>query len=176
MAGVVETFQAFSGILVICPCCGALLRLSDLNLRYTGRYERTFLDTLRQRQKALERKQADLDKKEERFDAKEGQLREVAVRRGRQKVRRLIHKIDPSMSKLPYAPQDIKVISYPVDLIVFDGLDEGEKVKNVIFIARSKVESIRGLRRSVAQALEKGNYMWETVRVGVDGAVEIANK
>jgi predicted Holliday junction resolvase-like endonuclease len=176
MPGVVETFQAFSGILVICPCCGALLRLSDLNLRYTGKFERTVLDTLRQHQKALERKQGALNKKEERFDAREGQLREAAARRGRQRVKKLIHKIDPSMSKLPYAPQDIKVMSYPVDLIVFDGLEKGDKVKNVIFIARSKVGSARGLRRSVAKALEKGNYIWETVRVGVDGAVEVANK
>jgi predicted Holliday junction resolvase-like endonuclease len=174
MAGIVDTFQAFSGILVICPCCGELLRVAELSLRYTGKFERTVLDELRQHERRLERKKETLDRQLDRFDAKEDALRMAAAERGRKRMKRLIRKIDPSMSRLKYDPQDIKVIAHPVDLIVFDGLNSGDsRIKNIIFIARSKPKTYRGLRRSVARALEKGKFLWETVQVRVDGTMEV---
>ena len=174
MADLLDTFHAFSGILVICPCCGELLRLAELSLRYTGKFEHTILDELRQHQRRLEKKQEAFDRKLDRFNNVEQQLREAAAQRGRNRMKQIIRTIDPSMSKLDYDPQDIKVIAYPVDLIVFDGLNGGGgRIKNVIFVARSKTASCQGVRRCVARALEKGNYLWETVRVGVDGKVEV---
>jgi len=176
MPGIIETFQIFSGILVICPCCRELLRISDLNLRYTGKFERTIVDNLRQMEREQRNKQESFDRKEERFDAREDKLREEAAQRGRRSVKTLIRKIDPSMSRLQYNPQDIKVISHPVDLIVFDGLNNRERVKNIVFIARSKAGNIKSLRRSVEKAIVKGNYVWQTVRVGLDGSLQITEK
>lgn len=176
MAEILDTFHAFSGILVVCPCCGDLMRLSDLNLRYTGKFERTVLDALRQKGRALQKKQDSVDRRLEKFETKEGQLREEAVGRGRQKARRLIRRLDPSMSKLRYDPKDIKVISYPVDLIVFDGLNDGDRIKNVVFIARSKARNVKALRRSIEKALADERYIWETIRVQADGTVEVSNK
>ena len=174
MAGLIDTFQAFSGILVICPCCGELMRLTDLSLKYTGKCEPTVLDGLRGRERRLEKRQDALDRKLERFEAKEVALRKAATQRGRDRMKRLMRSIDPSMKKLKYNPQDIKVIAYPIDLIVFDGLNSGgNQVKNVIFIARSKATASRGIRRSLVRALERGDYLWETVRVGIDGTVEV---
>ncbi len=174
MAGFLDTFQAFSGILVICPCCGELLRVAELSLRYTGKFERTILDELRQHERRLEKKQEALDRQLDRFEAKEGALRRAAAERGSKRMKRLIRRIDPSMSKLQYDPKDIKVLAHPVDLIVFDGLNSGgNRIKNIIFIARSKARSYGGVRRSVTRALEKGKFMWETVQVGVDGTVEV---
>ena len=175
MTGIVDTFQAFSGILVICPCCGELLRVAELSLRYTGKFERTVLDDLRQHEKRLEKKQEALDRKLDRFEEKEDTLRRAAAERGRKRMKRLIRKIDPSMSKLKYDPQDIKVIAHPVDLIVFDGLNGGgNQIKNIVFIARSKAKTYKGMRRSLARALEKGKFLWETVQVAVDGTVEVS--
>ena len=108
MAGLIDTFQAFSGILVICPCCGELLRVAELSLRYTGKFEGTVLDEVRQHEKRLEKKQEALDRSLDRFEAKEDALRKAAAERGRNRMKRLIRKIDPSMSKLKYDPQDIK--------------------------------------------------------------------
>jgi len=89
-------------------------------------------------------------------------------------MKRLIRQIDPSMSKLKYDPQDIKVIAHPVDLIVFDGLNSGEnRIKNIVFIARSRAKTYKGMRRSLARALDKGRFLWETVQVAVDGTVEV---
>jgi len=174
MAGPLDTFQAFSGILVICPCCGELLRVAELSLRFTGKFERTFLDEMRQHEKRLDAKQEALDRQLERFEAKEDALREAAAERGRRRMKQLIRRIDPSMSKLRYDPQDVKVIAHPVDLIVFDGLNSGEdRIKNIVFIARGRARSYGAVRRSVARALEKGQFLWETVQVCVYGSVEV---
>ena len=174
MAGLLDTFQAFSGILVVCPCCGELLRVAELSLRYTGKFERTVLDEIRQHEKLLEKKQEALDRKLDRFEAKEESLREEARERGRKRMKRLIRRLDPSLSTLKYDPQDIKVIAHPVDLIVFDGLNsDGNRIKNIVFVARSRAKSSSGVRRSLARALEKGRFIWETVQVGVDGTVEV---
>jgi predicted Holliday junction resolvase-like endonuclease len=174
MAGIVDTFQAFSGILVICPCCGELLRVAELSLRYTGKFERTVLDDLRQHEKRIEKKQEALDRQLDRFEEKEAALRQAAAERGRNRMKRLIRRIDPSIGKLKYDPQDIKVIAHPVDLIVFDGLNSGgSHIKNIIFIARSKVQTYKGMRRSLARTLEKGKFLWETVQVSVEGKVEV---
>jgi predicted Holliday junction resolvase-like endonuclease len=175
MARILDTFQAFSGILVICPCCGEMLRVAELSLRYTGRFEQTVLDDLRRHEKRLEKKQEGLDRQIDRFEAKENELRQTAAERGRKRMKQIIREIDPSMSKLQYDPQDIKVIAHPVDLIVFDGLNSGgNRIKNIILVARSKAETCKGLRRSVARALEKGKFIWETVHVSVDGTVEVS--
>jgi predicted Holliday junction resolvase-like endonuclease len=174
VAGLIDTFQAFSGILVICPCCGELLRVAELSLRYTGKFEGTILDEVRQQEKRLEKKQEALDRNLDRFEEKEDALRKTAAERGRNRMKRLIRKIDPSMSKLKYDPQDIKVIAHPVDLIVFDGLNSGgNQIRNIIFVSRSRAKSSKGVRRSLARALEKGKFIWETVQVGIDGTVEV---
>ena len=81
MARLLDTFQAFSGILVICPCCGELLRVAELSLRYTGKFERTVLDELRQHEKRFEKKQEALDRQLDRFEAKEDALRRAAAER-----------------------------------------------------------------------------------------------
>jgi len=172
MAGLVDTFQALSGILVVCPCCGDLLRLADLKLRYTGKYERTVLDDLQKRQRILDRKAESLLRRQERFDEREAELRREAAARGRRRMRRVIHRIDPAIRKLQYHPQDIKTLCFPVDPIVFDGLNDGERVKNVIFIARSRSRTITSLRRSIDSALSRGRCVWETIRVGTDGSLE----
>ena len=176
MAGLLETFQAFSGIIVVCPCCGKLMRLAELSLRYTGKFERTFLDSLRQRDREFRKKEDALERREDRFRSKEAELRDEAVARGRRKVKRLIRKMDPSMSTLRYDPNDFKVTAYPVDLLVFDGLNGEERIKNIVFIARRGGRNVRTIRRSIEKALSNGDYVWETVRVALDGSIEVVNK
>jgi hypothetical protein len=39
-----EEFQLFRKILCVCPCCGELVRLSDLRLKTKGEVEKTWLD------------------------------------------------------------------------------------------------------------------------------------
>ncbi len=83
MAGLVDTFQALGGIPVVCPCCGNLLRLADLKLRSTGKYERSVLDDLPKRQRIVDRKAESLLRRQERFDEREAELCREAAARGR---------------------------------------------------------------------------------------------
>jgi predicted Holliday junction resolvase-like endonuclease len=89
-------------------------------------------------------------------------------------MRQMIQQIDPSLSKLKYDPKDIKVISHPVDLVVFDGLNsDSNRIKNVIFVARTRSKSCRSVQRSLSKALSKGRFVWETVQVGWDGTLTV---
>lgn len=76
MNELLQTFQSFRRILCICPCCGELMRLSDLHLRYTGKVPKTWLDE-------YEQKLLTLQKREDRFDEKEREIRNKSVERGR---------------------------------------------------------------------------------------------
>jgi len=87
-------------------------------------------------------------------------------------MRRVIHRIDPAIRKLPYHPQDIKTPCFPADRIVFDGLNDGKRVKNVMFIARSKSLTTTSLRRSIDSVLSRGRCVWETITVGTYGSLE----
>lgn len=174
MLSAVETIQVFSGIMVICPCCGELLRVSELSFRFTGDFETTILDDLRQRAHQLATRQSALNDDLKQFEADERPLRAAARKRGQDRFRQVIRAIDPVTSKLDYHPGDIKVISHPVDLVVFDGLNGGDGfIKNIIFIARSNADSTHDVRRSLVDALNSGRFVWETIRVGLDGSVSV---
>ena len=70
MTELFEEFQKFRKILCVCPCCGDLVRVSDLRLKLKGRVVRTWLDD-------YEKLSLTLDKKEERFDEALAEFREA---------------------------------------------------------------------------------------------------
>ncbi len=177
MATLIETFQCFTGTLVVCPKCGELLRLTDLTFSFAGKIDGTIVDTIREKERLLQRQDALLNKQRERFDAKWKAVREAAVQRGRKKAKSLVRKLDSAISDLRFDPNDIKAIAYPVDLVVFDGLSEGERIKKIVFIGRSHSRvKFRSLHRRINQVLMKGWVTWETVRILVDGTIEVTTK
>jgi len=174
LSDLVTTFQAFSGILVICPCCGELLRVSDLQFRFAGEFDQTVLDELRRRERGVEKGQEALERKIKQFEDGESALRSEAKKRGREQMRQLVRELDPGLARLQYDPKDIKVIGHPVDLVVFDGLNsDSGTVKNIIFVARNRSKSTKIARKTLAKAIETGQYLWETVTVGMDGKVVV---
>lgn len=60
MSELFKEFQEFRKILCICPCCGDLVRVSDLKLKVKGPASRTWLDD-------YEKKSLILDKREEKL-------------------------------------------------------------------------------------------------------------
>ena len=70
MTELFKEFQEFRNILCLCPCCGDLVRVSDLRLKAKGPAPTTWLDD-------YEKKSQAMDKKEENFDEKEQKLREL---------------------------------------------------------------------------------------------------
>src|SRR3989344_189944 len=149
----VEAFQAFRRVLCICPCCGQLRRLSDLQISYAGKTQPTWLD-------AFETKVGSLQKREEKFEQKEEELREKARERGRKKVPLFVNKMmTPDIAKLGLDPYDIKAVFHPVDFTVFKGLNAGETVDEILFLARRSA-GMRQHHEAVKRCVESKAYEW----------------
>ena len=78
MNGLLEQLQEFRKILCICPCCGEIVRVSDLHLKLKGTTIMTWLDE-------YQKKEQDILKQEEKFDEIEEKLREIAKRERQKK-------------------------------------------------------------------------------------------
>lgn len=167
MSELLDVFHSFRRTLCICPCCGEMVRLSDLHLKYTGKVPRTWLDKYDSKLLAQE-------KKETTFEEQEGKMREKSIERGRKKVPRLVKKcLCPEFKKLKYNPYDIKAIMHPVDLIVFDGLTDEAKLRNVTFLSRKASDRMQSaILDSIRRTLDKEKYDWKVSRITMDGKVE----
>ncbi len=171
MNEILSTFQAFRRVLCLCPHCNALLRLSDLQLKYRGTAPKTWLDT-------FETKLASAAAKEALFDEKEKKLRDQAAERGRRKVPLMIKKsMDSQFAKLKYNPYDIKALLHPVDFVVFDGLESKEDLRQIVFLSKAvDNQQLSGLRGSIAKTVEEKKYNWQVARVSIDGEIEMTDR
>ena len=167
MSELLDIFQSFRRILCICPCCGEMVRLSDLHLKYLGKAPRTWLDRYESKLLAQE-------KKERLFKEKESEMREKSIERGRKKVPKLIKKcLCPEFKKLRYNPYDIKAIMNPVDFVVFDGLNDKVAVKNVTFLSKKALnQDQNAILKSIRKTIEQENYDWKIARITIDGEVD----
>jgi len=160
-----DTFQSFKRIMCVCPCCGELHRLSDLGLSYQGKAPKTWLDD-------YECKVDTLQQKEEKFDEKEQKLRNEAAERGRKRVPGMIRKsMEPCLAQLKLNPYDIKLISHPVDFVVFEGLNDND-LSSITFLSKKTPNlQLAALRKEVSRAVEKKEYDWKTARVDSEGKI-----
>jgi len=167
-SNIVNLFQSSRMILCICPCCGDIVRLSDLRLKYKGAAPRTWLDTFESKIKRL-------DEKELVFEEKESELREAAIERGRKKVPKMICKcLDTNIAKFNYNPYDIKALLHPVDFVIFNGLNEKEKLEEITFFSRKTLDpTINKIRSSLETAIDEERYDWHVARVSIEGKVKI---
>ena len=93
-------FQQARTILCLCPCCGKIVRLSDLSLRYKGETPTTWLD-------AYEKRLSRLELQEDRFTEQEETIRELARKRGRKKARQTIQNlVQTALPGCQYDPKD----------------------------------------------------------------------
>jgi predicted Holliday junction resolvase-like endonuclease len=168
MSNLLNFLQSFRTILCVCPCCGDIVRLSDLHLRLKGVAPRTWLDT-------YESKSNGIEEKETAFEQREQELRHAAVERGRKKVPKLVCKcIDNDIAELKYHPYDIKAVYHPVDFVVFNGLDRKETLDDITFLSRkTSSEMLRKIRASVQSAIRKEKYDWKVARVSISGEVTL---
>jgi predicted Holliday junction resolvase-like endonuclease len=166
MKELIDAFQSFRKILCVCPCCGDVVRVSDLHLQYKGKVAKTWLDN-------YELDIVSLQEKEKKFDEKEDEVREKAIERGRAKVPQLIKEcLCTDFKTLSYDPYDMKAVMDPVDFVVFDGLNEGKEVRNVTFLTRTPSTIMRPVIESLKKTVEKGSYDWKVARISTAGQVE----
>ena len=160
MNSLFEEFGELRKILCICPCCGDIVLVSDLHLKVKKPIVKTWLDT-------YEAKLIAMNKEEEKFNEKEQKIRDVAVEKGRNEAKKIVNNVVlPIFRKLKLNPFDVKPILNPIDFLVFDGMTDKDKIKNIIFLSKiSKIESLNLIRKQIKDIISKRNYIWQVGRI-----------
>ena len=82
-----------------------------------------------------------------------------AVTRGK-----VTEQIVPYLPEFRFDPKDARFIGSPIDLVVFDGLSEGE-VKSVVFVeVKTGRSALTSRERRVRDAILDGRVTWEELR------------
>jgi predicted Holliday junction resolvase-like endonuclease len=165
-----EELQEFRKILCVCPCCGEIVRVSDLKLRVKGKVTKTWLDE-------YEKMQQTLEKKEEIFAEKEIQLRDIAREKGRREAEKLFNNavskvILPSFKALKLDPFDVKPILNPVDFIVFNGMTKQETISDIMLLSKQHdAPALTTVRKQIEQAIIQKKYEWQVARIDEKGKI-----
>jgi len=164
----VTLFQQARTVLCLCPCCGEIVRVSDLRLRYEGVTPLTWLDKHEQRVSIFE-------KKEEKFDESAASIREESREKGRKLARKTVIKlVRKALPGCDYHPQDIKALLHPVDYVVFCGMTEGAKIDKIVLLStETEDQALKRVRPSIEKAINQQQYSWNVARVLEDGSVRL---
>jgi len=93
-------------------------------------------------------------------------IREDAVARSRAVTAGKIHEqLIPYLPGFPYNPKDIRFLGSPIDLVVFDGLADGE-VRRIVFVeVKTGRAGLTSGERAVRTAIDGGDVEWAELRV-----------
>jgi predicted Holliday junction resolvase-like endonuclease len=161
---IAKIFASLGKLMGVCPCCGELFYVSEARPYYDGHKPASTLDRLRAEEHRL-------DEAEAKLDEIESDLRETVAMAGLQATKRLLRKIDPVFSGSGYDPQDVKVIFNPVTYVVFDGMSQ-RKLNSIQLLAKSpETRAAERIQCSIAQALNRGNVEFRTLRVDGRGRI-----
>lgn len=163
---ILKFFSLQRQIFGICPNSEQFFRLSDCKVYIKTRPTKDWMDNF-----DLESKR--LDVMEARIGEKEEALREKAREKGRKEANRLVRKIDKVFTPRKLNPDDAKVVFHPIDYIVFNGMKNGDSIRNIVLLDRQTRSSAhRRLQYSIEKTIERGNYDWLTLRVLEDGSIK----
>jgi predicted Holliday junction resolvase-like endonuclease len=72
------------------------------------------------------------------------------------------------MSIFPYNPKDARFIGSPVDIVVFDGADEGA-IRDVVFLeVKTGNNALTQRQKQIRDAIHAGRVLWRELRVKPD--------
>jgi predicted Holliday junction resolvase-like endonuclease len=94
-------------------------------------------------------------------------IRQDAVERSQAVTAGKVHEqLLPYLPEFPYNPKDARFLGSPVDLIIFDGLADGQ-VRRVVFLEVKTGGSTLTVReRQVRDVIEAHEVEWLVLRVG----------
>jgi predicted Holliday junction resolvase-like endonuclease len=94
-------------------------------------------------------------------------IREDAVQRSQAVTAGKVHEqLIPYLPGFPFNPKDVRFLGSPIDLVVFDGLAEGQ-VRRVVFVeVKTGRAGLTSRERSVRDAVQAGEVEWAELRVG----------
>jgi len=149
-------------ILCVCPKCRNISRFSDLRIISTKKTPETWLDV-------FDKKLASLQTKEDDFSSKEVAIRKEAAEKARKQLPKLIRQsLSDQITSLKFNPYDIKPILYPIDYVIYDGMEKGA-IDNVIFLHnKNKNAKMNELHKSIHTTVENEDYDWKVARISRD--------
>ena len=94
-------------------------------------------------------------------------IREDAVQRSQAVTAgKVYEQLIPYLPGFPFNPKDVRFLGSPIDLVVFDGLAEGQ-VRRVVFLeVKTGRAGLTSRERSVRDAVQAGEVEWAELRVG----------
>jgi predicted Holliday junction resolvase-like endonuclease len=94
-------------------------------------------------------------------------IREDAVQRSQAVTAGKVHEqLIPYLPGFPFNPKDVRFLGSPIDLVVFDGLAEGQ-VRRVVFLeVKTGRAGLTSRERSVRDAVQAGEVEWAELRAG----------
>lgn len=166
MNELVDSFQEFRKILCVCPCCGDLYRVSDLNLKAKGEMKKTWLDD-------YEKKAFLVSKKEALFDEQKSKLREAARKKGRKAAEKVVNNvISPEFKALKLDVSDVKPILNPIDFVVFKGMTKNDSVNDIILLSKYiKNPELNTIRKQIEKVVLQKKYDWQVARIDEKGNI-----
>jgi predicted Holliday junction resolvase-like endonuclease len=148
----------------MCPCCGALFRLSDARLFYRSPPLHTPFDS-------LEKERRRLQQQEERLWLHEEHLRERAREAGRKEQDRRLRSLTTYFRRHEINLHDIRLLFNPVDYIAFRGLSEKACTAIELLDREATSYERERLERSIERTITAGRVSWLTMRIADDGKV-----
>jgi predicted Holliday junction resolvase-like endonuclease len=93
-------------------------------------------------------------------------IREDAVQRSLAVTAGKVHEqLLPYLPDFPYNPKDVRFLGSPVDLVIFDGLAEGQ-VRRIVFIeVKTGAASLSERERDIREVIQDGEVEWAELRV-----------
>lgn len=93
-------------------------------------------------------------------------IRKDAVARSRSvTVGKVTEQIAPWLPDFPFNPKDARFIGSPIDMIVFDGCDDGN-VKRVVFLEiKTSTSNLSTRQRQIRDAIKAGHIEWQELRI-----------
>lgn len=93
-------------------------------------------------------------------------IREDAVQRSLAITTGKVHEqLVPYLPGFPYNPKDVRFLGSPVDLVVFDGLSDGQVERIVFLEVKTGGADLTGRERSVRNAVQAREVEWLEVRL-----------
>ncbi len=100
---------------------------------------------------------------------KEKEIRQDAVNKSQSvTMGKMTEHIVPYLPGFGYNPTDARFIGSPIDLIVFDGLDEGEVRKIVFLEIKTGASNLTTRERNVRNAVQDKKIEWLEIKVNLD--------
>jgi predicted Holliday junction resolvase-like endonuclease len=96
----------------------------------------------------------------------EVRIRQDAINRSQAvNLGKITEHLIPYMSVFPYNPKDARFIGSPIDLLVFDGLDEG-MIRGILFLEiKTGTSALSARQKQIREIIISGKVSWRELRI-----------